>query len=245
MLLAVDKPNWITSYDVVHELKRLFLKQKTCLPVGKVWHSGTLDPMASGLMIVGIWNDTKKLNEIQWLDKTYIATIDFSKSSDTRDLQYRKEIKNFELGILNWWKKYIIKDWKKITAPNLDEIKEKLKKLIPSYNLPLTPFSAKKKNWKKFYELAREWNGINENREMKVNSFQIIDYNFPELRIEIDVGSWTYIRSIAYRLGNEFGLGWILTKLRRTKIGKWDINDFEMKNIDGTKIKTSDKNILL
>jgi len=122
---------------------------------------------------------------------------------------------------------WIIKDEKEILAPRLNEIKKNLQTIIPSYELPLTPFSAKKKDGKKLYELAREWNLIYENREMKINFFEILDYTFPELKIKIDVGSGTYIRSIAYRLWQQFNLWGILTSLRRTSIWDFDLEKVE------------------
>ena len=85
-------------------------------------------------MLIGVAKDTKKLTDLTGLDKTYIATIDFSQDSDTRDLQYRDRIKN------------ILEEKEEYKKPSLEEIKEKLDTLIPSCELPLTPFSAKKKN---------------------------------------------------------------------------------------------------
>lgn len=218
MLVAVDKPHWITSYDVIRKLKPLYPKQK-------IWHSWTLDPFATWLMLIGIDKDTKRLTELTWLDKSYIATIDFSQDSDTRDLQYRDWIKN------------VLEDKKDYHKPTLEEIEEKLNNLIPSLDLPLTPFSAKKKDGKKLYELAREGKVVNEFRIMNTNSYKIIEYKFPILKIQLDVWSWTYIRSIAHRLWLQFNLWWILKDLRRTSIWKYDITSMDMKLIEWTEIK--------
>lgn len=218
MLLAVDKPHGITSFDVIRKLKPLYPKQK-------IWHSGTLDPFATGLMLIWVDKDTKKLTELTGLDKTYTTTIDFSQDSDTRDLQYRDRIKNILEGK---------EDYKK---PTLAEIKEKLDTLVPSCELPLTSFSAKKKDGEKLYELARKGEIINEFREMKTNAYKIISYEFPLLELELDVWSGTYIRSIAHRLGNSFGLWGILTSLRRTSIWEFKLDDYNMKNIENTEIK--------
>lgn len=92
MFLAVDKPARITSFDVV----RIFRKH---FPHKKMGHGGTLDPMATGLMILALDDDTKNLTDIIGHDKSYIATIDFSKVTDTRDMEIRKDIKNYELRI--------------------------------------------------------------------------------------------------------------------------------------------------
>ena len=221
MLIVVDKPTWITIYDVIRKLKHLYPKMK-------IWHSGTLDPMATGLMLIGVGPDTKKLTELTWLDKSYTATIDFSKDSDTRDLQYRDWIKNEKLTIKNWKVVWIIKNNKEIEAPTLQQIEEKLDLLVPEYSLPLTPFSAKKKDGKKLYELAREWNLIQENRNMKTNSYKIIEYKFPELKLQLDVWSGTYIRSIAHWLWSQFGLWGILTSLRRISVWKYELENMNL-----------------
>ena len=211
MLIAVDKPSWISSFDVVRVLKRELWERK-------IWHSWTLDPMATWLMLIWAGGDTKRLNTLIWLDKTYETIIDFSKKSDTWDMWYREyyEKINFE--------------WKEISIEN---IKLKLDSIIPEYELPLTPFSAKKKNWQKLYDLARKWEQIIENRLMKTYGYEILDYTFPELKLRLDVGSWTYIRSIWHWLWEQFWLGGILTMLRRIRIGECELSKINLDN-EGT-----------
>ena len=145
MLIVVDKPIWISSFDVIRVLKRELWEKK-------IWHSWTLDPMASWLMLIWTWDDTKRLNDLIWLDKSYETIIDFSKKSDTRDMGYREYFEEINV------------EWKDIP---LEDIKSKLDSIIPEYELPLTPFSAKKKDGKKLYDLARKWEQIIENRLMK------------------------------------------------------------------------------
>ena len=169
--------------------------------------------MATGLMLIWTWDDTKKLNDLIWLDKSYETIIDFSKKSDTRDMWYRDYFEEIDVK------------WKEIS---LEDIKSKLDYIIPEYELPLTPFSAKKKDWKKLYDLARKWELIVENRLMKTYGYEVLDYNFPELKLKLDVGSWTYIRSIWHRLWDEFWLGWILTMLRRIRIWNYDLNEINL-----------------
>jgi len=122
-------------------------------------------------------------------------------------------------------------DTKKLKVPSEDEIKEKLQTLIPSAMLPLTPFSAKKKDWQKLYELARKGELIYEDREMKISDIKILNYQFPLLELEIAVGGGTYIRSIAHRIGEQFLLGGILISLRRHKLGEINIQDKKFKTI--------------
>jgi tRNA pseudouridine55 synthase len=213
MLAIIDKPTWFTSFDVIRKLKKLY-------PKTKIWHSGTLDPLATWVLVIWIWKSTKKLWQIQWMWKEYEATIDFSKLSDTWDIDYWDEEKYFEYKFENNW---LIIDWKKIIAPTLEEIQSKLDLIIPEYELPLPAFSAKKIDWKKSYDLARNWEILERKQIMRIYSYEIIDYSFPLLKVKIKVGSWTYIRSIAYWLWSQFNLGWILIQLRRTSIGDYSL----------------------
>ncbi len=206
MFIVVDKPIWISSFDVIRVLKRELWEKK-------IWHSWTLDPLATGLMLIWTWDDTKRLNDLIWLDKSYETIIDFSKKSDTWDMGYRDYYEEIYVG----WKELILED-----------IKSKLDSIIPEYELPLTPFSAKKKDWKKLYDLARKWEQIIENRLMKTYGYEVLDYNFPELRLRLNVGSWTYIRSIWHRLGEQFWLGWILTMLRRIRIWSYKLEEINL-----------------
>jgi tRNA pseudouridine55 synthase len=183
MLIAVDKPLELSSFDIVKRMKHVF-------PGQKIGHSGTLDPKATGLMILGIGKGTKRLTSLIGLDKVYETVIDFSKMSDTWDMGYREKYEEY--------------DPKELKAPTLDQLQEKLASLIPTYELPLPAFSAKKKEGKRMYELARKGKEISESRVMKIHQVDILDYMFPELRLRVGVGSGTYIRSIGYRLGQEF-----------------------------------------
>jgi tRNA pseudouridine55 synthase len=110
-----------------------------------------------------------------------------------------------------------------VEAPTLGEIKKKLDSLIPEYELPLPAFSAKKIAGKKSYDDARAGNIREEKKVMKVHGYEILMYEFPLLQIALDVGSGTYIRSIAYRLGQQLGIGGTLIQLRRTRIGDRDV----------------------
>lgn len=175
--------------------------------------------MATGLMILALDKDTKKLTELIWLDKSYIATIDFSKLTDTWDMEYREKIENFECRMQNWKIIGVEMENGTVEAPTLGEIQKKLDKLIPEYDLPLPAFSAKKIAGKKSYDDARAGNIREENKVMRVQKYEILKYDFPILQIKIDVGSGTYIRSIAYWLGQQLGMGGTLIQLRRTRIG--------------------------
>jgi len=218
MLIVVDKPMELSSFDVIRRLKHEF-------PGQKIWHSWTLDPKATWVMILWIGKWTKQLLTLIWLDKTYETVIDFSKMSDTWDLWYWDEFKEYT-ALENW--KWIEKDWKEILAPSLDDIQNCLSSLIPLAQFPLPAFSAKKKDGQRMYDLARRGEIISETREMKINWFEILEYNFPIVRLRLDVWSWTYIRSIWYRLWQQFNLWGILTELRRLKVWEWNLREIKL-----------------
>lgn len=237
MFVYVDKPRWVTSFDIVYQVRKKFEKQK-------VWHSGTLDPFATWLMILAVGKDTKNLTKFIGLDKEYIAEIDLSKESDTRDMEYRDTLIEHEV-----WKekdevKWIILEWKKIEKPDQNMLIEILDKLVPNYNLPLPAFSAKKVKWKRLYEMARKWNIAEEFREMKIYEYEILKYEFPVVEVRFKVWSGTYIRSIAYRLGKQLWTGWLLSWLKRTSVWEYDMTkmDLNEKIIFERKEKTYEMN---
>lgn len=214
MILLIDKPKWYTSFDIIRKLQKLYPKES-------IGHAGTLDPMATGLLIVAIGKDTKKLWTFLEEDKSYIATIDFAQMSDTWDMEFRKEhtvlkhsLPGEEVqGLYN-------STWERVSAPLLEDIQKHMDSIIGTHMLPLTPFSAKKIWGKKLYEYAREWNPIFIDTPMTILSYEVLSYTFPLLTLRLDVGSGTYIRSIAHRLWSQMWCWGILTQLRRTRIWK-------------------------
>lgn len=230
MLLLIDKPSGITSHDAISAVKK-HLRQPARDAISdedkqagkkppkiKIWHAGTLDPMATGLLIAATDKDTKQLHSLTWSDKTYETTIDFSRSSDTWDLDYRKEIHDIDPTTYE-------------DIPPLSQIQEILNSLIGTPNLPLTPFSAKKFDGKKLYEYAREWNPMFLTVPMTVYGYKVIDYQFPLLKLRLHVWSWAYIRSIGHRIGTQIGGDAILTSLRRTSIWEYSLDIFKEKII--------------
>lgn len=211
MFFLVDKPGGFTSFDIVQKLKRLY-------PGEKIGHAGTLDPMATGLLIVAIGKDTKKLDHFLHLDKTYEATIDFSKNSDTRDAEYRSYYEEYPVDDHG-----ITKDGKQVAAPSLAALQAVLDSGVWTHLFPLTPFSAKKIQGKKLYEYARAGTPIFMDIPMTIRSYTIISYAFPLLTVHLDVASGTYIRSIAHRLGSKVGMWGILVALRRCSIGTYQL----------------------
>lgn len=220
MIILAYKPTWWTSNDLVQYVKHQ-LHAKKC------GHAGTLDPMATGLMILATDDDTKKLHTLTGCDKTYTATVDLSALSDTRDAQYRDFFEQYpttqEWLLIHW----VQKPW-----PTKEVIETLLQGLYKDgwYVLPIPPFSAKKVGGKKRYDMARSWDQAIVDQFMSINNIVISSYQAPLLTIQCDVGSWTYIRSIAYWLGQQLWTGWILTALERTSIGNFSLD--QIKDID-------------
>lgn len=235
MLLLINKPSGITSHDAISAVKKhLYAISPLTREIEgdqltepwkrkkiKIWHAGTLDPMASGLLIAATDKDTKLLHSLTGSDKTYETTIDFSRRSDTRDLDYRKEYAILPLR----------KGDEGGSIPTQDTIASHLDSIIGTHDLPLTPFSAKKVDGKKLYEYAREWKPIFLTVPMTIYGYKILDYDFPLLKVQLHVGSGTYIRSIGHRLGTQIGGDAILISLKRISIGDYYLDFFSQKII--------------
>lgn len=206
-ILLIDKPKGITSFDVIRILRKKF-------GIKKIGHAGTLDPNASGLMILGVNKGTKKLNEYLKLDKIYIASILFGVSTDTFDIDGK------------------ILEEKNIENINIELIKKELNNLIGKINLQVPIYSAIKLNGKRLYAIARSGNKENiipPTKEMEIYDIKFINIEKEEnkyiLNIELFVKSGTYIRSIVNELSNKLNLPMTLKDLRRIKIGNFNIAD--------------------
>jgi tRNA pseudouridine55 synthase len=209
-ILLINKPKGITSFDVIRVLrKRLNIK--------KMGHAGTLDPLASGLMIVGIGNGTKKLKDFIGLPKTYEADILFGIKTDTGDITGKiLEEADVDTSIYQ----------------NIDKekIKDVLSEMVGVLKLPIPAYSAIKRGGESLYKKARR----GEKFVLSISEMEIISVNFIEfkktdnqliLKTEFSVSSGTYIRSIAEEIGKRLGAIATLKELKRTKIGKYDIKD--------------------
>lgn len=223
MLILINKPTSWTSHDAITYVKRqLWLK--------KIWHSGTLDPNASWLLVCGGDEDTKTLSNYVWLDKSYTTTIDLSVVSDTWDKDPRDLLTQYDYD--NLW---LHKDNQKVFWPNIDDIVSYMDWLIWVVPLPLPPFSAKKVWGKKWYELARKGQQEIRYSDMTINSYRLLSYEPPFITLSVDVWSGTYIRSIAYDMWIKFGTWWVLHILERTRVWEFylqDISKVEWSKID-------------
>lgn len=198
--ILVDKPPKWTSFKVVHEIRKT-------VNVKKVGHAGTLDPNATGLLIICTGKKTKEISKYQELKKTYTGTITLGKTTASMDL---------ETEVLEE------KPFKHISDSEIFSVKEKFVGNI----LQIPPmYSAIKYKGKNLYELARKGKTVKrEPREVTVYDFKINKIILPEIYFEITCSKGTYIRTIADDFGRELKCGGLLSSLRRTKIGKHSVD---------------------
>ncbi len=205
--IIVDKPLTWTSFDVVNKI-RWNLKQALKVKKIKVGHAGTLDPLATGLLILCIGKHTKLIDSIMIGEKTYTGTFLLGKTTPSYDLETEFN-QDFETN-------HITNELlESIRLTFLGEIKQ-----VP----PI--FSAKQIDGQRAYDLARAGKEV----ELKANSvhiseFKITSNRFPEIDFEISCSKGTYIRSIAHDFGKALNSGATLIKLRRTNSGEYSIND--------------------
>lgn len=211
-ILLIDKPQGITSFDVIRALRKK-LGATRASPAWRMGHAGTLDPNASGLMIVGVGAGTKKLNDYLKLPKTYEATILLGMRTSTGDI---------EGTILEE------KDASGITEP---VIRQAVAMTEGTHMIRAPLYSAIKRNGKPLYAYAREGRTdvAPPEKEMRVDRALITDIVRENGTVSVfatfDVGSGTYIRSLAEEIGAHLGIPATLKNLRRTKIGDFRIED--------------------
>jgi len=200
--LLVDKPSGITSFGVIAIIRKKF-------GMKKVGHTGTLDPLATGLMVVGIGKATKFLEFHTIHDKEYEAEITLGKISETYDAE----------GPITTTNSINIKPTIKEIESALNEFRGEIEQIPPKY-------CALKVNGEKLCNLVRRGKQVNANikkRKITIYKNVIISYKYPVLKLRISCSSGTYIRSIAHDLGQTLSSGAYLSNLRRTKIDKLDI----------------------
>lgn len=210
-ILLIDKEEGITSYDVIRKIKHILWEQGR-LKTEKIGHAGTLDPFASGLMILLFGKATKRFDEFLKYRKTYIATGKFGASTDTQDLT--GEI----------IEKYEDIDKKPLKINELEELIQN--NFTGDINQMPPKYSAKKIAGRNAYDLAR----AGEEFELKlakvnVSKYEIINYKWPEVEFEINCSSGTYIRTLIHDLGQISKKYAYCNKLRRTAIGPFSVNE--------------------
>ena len=199
--LLIDKDLDWTSFDVVKKIKNI-IKCK------KVGHAGTLDPLATGLLIICTGKNTKKINDIQNQDKVYTGEFILGKSTPSHDLETEFNSQ---------------KDIKNITSDRIEEVS---KRFVGEQLQRPPKFSAVKVNGKRAYEYARDNEEVKiKEKNINIYEFKIIEFNLPNISFKISCTKGTYIRSIARDFGEKLGCGAVLSKLRRTEIGNYNVED--------------------
>jgi tRNA pseudouridine55 synthase len=204
-MLLVDKPLTWTSFDVVKYIRKLLVSKFKIKRI-KVGHAGTLDPLATGLLIICIGKQTKQISIYQNLSKTYTGKFKLGETTPSYDAETEVN-KSF----------------------NYDHIKEKdiinLSQKFTGKLMQKPPiFSALKKNGKRMYEYARENKKIEiQEREINIYEFEIIKFENPYIEFKINCSKGTYIRSIANDFGKKLNSGSYLFELRRINIGEFSV----------------------
>lgn len=223
-LVLIDKPAGITSFDVVAKLRKI-------LNTRKIGHSGTLDPMATGLMLLGVNQGTKLLQFLIGMDKQYVSTIRLGVSTVSDDAQ--GEV-------------IATADASAVTSAAIDVEIQKLTGEI--LQLP-SSVSAKKIDGKRAYDLVREGKSVElKPRAVLVSRFErtsepLVSGGALDFEVTVDCASGTYIRALARDIGNALGVGGHLTSLRRTKIGEYEISAAQQL-VDGVLLTSLSESVL-
>lgn len=199
IVMLVDKPLGWTSFDVIRKLRPL-------IGIRKIGHAGTLDPLATGLLIVCTGKFTKRINQYMAQQKEYTGMITLGATTPTYDLE--SEPANF-------------KDTNLITL-------EKVQSILPQFTGLIEQIppahSAIKIDGKRVYELARKGKEVKlEPRTVQIYSFEILAFRDAQLQFRVVCSTGTYIRSLANDLGQALGCGGYLSALRRTRIGEFEV----------------------
>jgi len=204
----IDKPSGQTSFALLKDMRKI-------LQTKRMGHIGTLDPLATGLMLVASWEYTKCIPLLEWQDKSYRADIMLDGTSPSYD-------SDTEISFLGESEQDSFR-----SSISIEQLQDIFAKHFSGEIIQIPPkYSALKIAGKRALDrtLAGE-DIVMKARSAKILSLEIIEYSYPKLVIDIRVSSWTYIRSIAHDLWEILGTGWYLIALRRTSIGKLDIAD--------------------
>jgi tRNA pseudouridine55 synthase len=200
-VLVVDKPVGLTSHDVVQIIRR-------GTNIRRAGHTGTLDPRASGVLVVLIGPAVRLSEYVSASDKRYQATIRLGSSTDTFDAEGR------------------ITSSASVDSITEEQFEEILEQYVGEIEQVPPPYSAIKIGGRKAYEIAREGEEVNlEPRVIQVYSLELLEWDPPEAVVDVFCSSGTYVRSLANDLGNALGVGAHLVGLRRTKSGRFTLRD--------------------
>lgn len=202
-VLLFDKPAGMTSFGVVARVRRVLSQQLG--KKAKVGHTGTLDPFATGLMIIVTGKECRNAMSYSKLDKVYEATFRLGQTSSTGDPE--GELTNIS----------DLRPSKEAVEAALAQFRGEIKQRPPI-------FSAIKINGRRAYDMARKGETVEiPERQVTVFSLELLDYSYPDVRIRTHVSSGTYIRSLAVDIGAVLGTGAYCAELRRTKVAEYDV----------------------
>jgi len=200
-LLLIDKPAHWTSFDVIRKIRN-------DTNINKVGHAGTLDPLATGLLIICTGNFTKNITEYMGMEKEYTGSVTIGATTATYDMEGRPEN---------------IKD---IAAITEEQIHAATKQFTGNIMQVPPVFSAIKIGGKRSYKLARKGKEVEiEPRPVTIKEFDIIEIELPKIYFRVVCSTGTYIRSLANDFGEALGVGGYLSSLRRTRIGNFLVGD--------------------
>ena len=201
-VLNIRKPPGVTSRDVVNRIQRLIRPEKC-------GHAGTLDPMATGVLLVCVGPATRLASMLQGGRKTYVAEFVLGQVSDTDDSTGQ-----------------IVHRPIPETLPSAERIEQILQEMTGTISQVPPTYSAVHVDGQRAYSLARQGLEFTLNaKEIQIHSIRVLNYEWPRLDLEINCGSGTYIRSIARDLGEQLGCGGLMSRLERTRIGTFSVAD--------------------
>jgi len=221
-ILLVDKPAGWTSHDVVNYVRKVVALHEGKKPKNtKVGHTGTLDPFATGLLVLLIGKEyTKRAGELSKVDKTYEVTLRLGEISTTGDPEGKiTEVKG--------------------TTPSEADIKSVLQKFIGQIQQTPPAYSAIKVGGQRAYKLARKGQEVTiEPRTITVHSIDLQAYDYPEVQLTAAVSSGTYIRTLVEDIAEALGTGAYTSKLCRTRVGEFNLTDsVQVQNLTAEQIQ--------
>ena len=207
-IIVVNKPKGITSFDVIRKLKKIFKTKK-------IGHTGTLDPLATGVMLVCVGKATKLASDLEAKDKIYIADFDIGYATDTYDIEGKK----------------IAENTIEISKKNLEQ---SIKKFIGNIKQVPPMYSAIKIDGNKLYHLARKGIEVERpERNVTIEYINLLDFKDNKVKIETKVSKGCYIRSLIYDIGQDLGSYATMTALQRKQVGDYSLeNSYSLEQIE-------------
>ena len=207
-IIVVNKPKGITSFDVIRKLKKI-LKTK------KIGHTGTLDPLATGVMLMCVGKATKLASDLEAKAKVYIANFDIGYATDTYDIEGKKIVEN-------------------IIDVSKEDLEQSIKKFIGNIKQVPPMYSAIKIDGNKLYHLARKGIEVERpERDITIEYINLLDFKDNKAKIETKVSKGCYIRSLIYDIGQDLGTYATMTALQRKQVGDYSLeNSYSLEQIE-------------